>query len=144
PPSRFRQRFECIHPGTVDLSSQSVFFHTALHSGLVTKSQLEEAVAELRAAADSRSPGSEELTQQKLAAREIANWLVEKNIVTQYQADQLCSGRTKFRLGPYIVTDYIAQGGMGQVFKAVHPMMGREVALKVLPMGKATPDAIAS
>jgi eukaryotic-like serine/threonine-protein kinase len=32
---------------------------------------------------------------------------------------------------------------MGQVFKGIHEMMGREVAIKVLPLSKATPEAIA-
>jgi serine/threonine protein kinase len=69
--------------------------------------------------------------------------LVEMGVLTAYQADQLKSGRRKLSLGPYIVTDWIAQGGMGQVFKAVHEMMGREVAIKVLPLSKSTPEAIA-
>jgi serine/threonine protein kinase len=44
-------------------------------------------------------------------------------------------------VGPYIVTDFIGQGGMGQVFKGVHQLMGRECAIKVLPLNKSTPDA---
>ncbi|MCP4817092.1 MAG: serine/threonine protein kinase, partial [Planctomycetaceae bacterium] len=54
----------------------------------------------------------------------------------------LVTGRTKFNLGPYIITDWIGQGGMGQVFKAVHEVMGRESAVKVLPLTKSTPYAI--
>src|SRR5438874_6607171 len=65
-------------------------------------------------------------------------------ILTQYQAKQIQAGRTKFELGPYIVTDSLGQGGMGQVFKGVHRVMGRECAIKVLPLHKATPDAIAN
>jgi len=63
-------------------------------------------------------------------------------ILTPYQAAQIKAGRTKFELGPYIVTDSLGQGGMGQVFKGVHRVMGRECAIKVLPLHKATPDAI--
>ena len=59
-----------------------------------------------------------------------------------HQADQLLTGRTKLSLGPYIITDWIGQGGMGQVFKAVHEMLGRESAIKVLPLHKTTPEAI--
>src|SRR6185295_5577554 len=44
--------------------------------------------------------------------------------------------------GPYIITDYIGQGGMGQVWKGEHAMMGRESAIKVLPKNKSTPEAI--
>ena len=117
------------------MSSSSVFFNTALMSGLVSEPQLKEVMEELRAGVESG---------KKLESKEIAAKLVDMGLVTAYQADQMRSGRTKFRLGPYIVTDFIAQGGMGQVFKAVHEMMGREVALKVLPLNKATPDAVAS
>jgi len=116
------------------MSSSTVFVNTALVSGLVTEPQIREAMDEVRAAAEGKA----------IESKQIAAKLVEKKLVTPYQAEQLRSGRTKFRLGPYIVTDFIAQGGMGQVYKAVHEMMGREVALKVLPLSKATPDAIAS
>ena len=69
--------------------------------------------------------------------------LIEQGAVTEYQAAQMSNGRATFKLGPYIITDFIAQGGMGQVFKAVHGVMGRECAIKVVPTSKATPDAIA-
>ena len=64
--------------------------------------------------------------------------------LNRWQAEQLKAGRTKFKLGPYQVIDSIGQGGMGQVFKAEHTMMGRVVAIKVLPRHKSTPEAIAS
>jgi serine/threonine protein kinase len=74
----------------------------------------------------------------------VSNLLVRTRIISEYQAEQLKEGRTKFTLGPYIITDWIGQGGMGQVFKARHEMMGREVAIKVLPQEKSSTDAIAS
>lgn len=74
----------------------------------------------------------------------IAAQLVEQGVISEYQADQLNAGRTKLDLGPYIITDWIGQGGMGQVFKAVHKMMGRECAVKVLPLNKATDESIAN
>ena len=77
------------------------------------------------------------VSDEALAAK-----LVELDVLTSYQADQLKEGRTKLNLGPYIITDWIGQGGMGQVFKAVHEMMGRESAVKVLPLNKSTPQAI--
>jgi hypothetical protein len=39
------------------------------------------------------------------------------------------------QLGPYVLKQRIGAGGMGQVFVAVEPGLGREVALKVLPSG---------
>ena len=74
--------------------------------------------------------------------KELAAMLVKLEYLTSYQSDQLLSGRTKLNLGPYIITDWIGQGGMGQVFKAVHEMLGRESAVKVLPLHKTTPEAI--
>lgn len=105
---------------------------SAVQSGLVSEEQLKQAESHLG--------------RNSVAADDalIAAQLVADGVVTDYQAEQLKSGRTKFTLGPYIITDWLGQGGMGQVFKARHEMMGREVAIKVLPQDKSTPDAIAS
>lgn len=70
--------------------------------------------------------------------------LVKSGVITQYQAQQLKAGRTKLNLGPYLITEFIGQGGMGQVFKAVHNVMGRQCAVKVLPLSKATEESRAS
>ena len=74
----------------------------------------------------------------------LAEQMVELGYLTSYQATQLKLGRTKITLGPYVVKDWIGQGGMGQVFKAEHSVMGRECAVKVLAAAKATPSAIRS
>ncbi len=68
--------------------------------------------------------------------------LIEQGALTEYQADKLAEGLTKFTLGPYVITDWIGQGGMGQVFKSVHRVMGRECAIKVLPLSRMTTETI--
>src|SRR3989441_2741033 len=37
------------------------------------------------------------------------------------------------RLGPYEIVGMIGAGGMGEVYRARDPRLGREVAIKVLP-----------
>jgi serine/threonine protein kinase len=120
-------------------ATRSMFRNSALLSGLVTQEQLDQAVAWLAAGAGVPPAPLVELDEDALAAR-----LVEMGVLTSYQVEKIREGRTKFNLGPYIVTDFIGQGGMGQVFKGVHQVMGRECAIKVLPMSKATPDAISN
>lgn len=118
-------------------SKRSLFRETALISGLVSKDQLDRATAALQTRPDELPTPLEQVSDAELAAR-----LVEMEVITQYQADQLRAGRTKLNLGPYTITDWIGQGGMGQVFKAVHTVMGRQCAIKVLPLNKSTPEAI--
>ena len=118
--------------------TRSIFRNAALLSGLVTQAQLDVAEKELREAS------SETLDSVESSDEDLANKLVETSVITRYQADQMLTGRNKLNLGPYLVTDFIGQGGMGQVFKAVHNVMGRESAVKILPVHKSTPEAIAN
>jgi serine/threonine protein kinase len=118
---------------------RSLLEDSALLSGLVTPEQLSEAISAVARVTEGPSGPTVTVSEDRLAQQ-----LVKMGLVTAYQTEQLRSGRTKLTLGPYLVTDWIAQGGMGQVFKAVHQMMGREVAIKVLPYGRSTPQAIAN
>lgn len=121
------------------MPSRPDFRNTALLSGLVSKLQLEEAECALReqSEGDGDSPAALLAADDQLAAK-----LVDLGVITPYQSAQLQAGRTKLNLGPYQVVDYIDKGGMGQVYKAEHEVMGRVVAVKVLPLDKATPEAI--
>ena len=110
----------------------NLFRRSAILSGLVTKEQFQQAQAALEQKA--KLAGDEPAS---FVERNLISYLVEQELVSQYQADQLITGRSKFNLGKYIITDFIGQGGMGQVFKAVHEVMGRESAVKVLPLAKA-------
>ncbi len=118
-------------------SKRSVFRNCALLSRLVSKEQIEEAVAAICS-----TEGGPPTPVVEVSDNDLAAMLIDMEVLTTYQADQLKAGRTKLTLGPYIITDWIGQGGMGQVFKAVHEMMGRECAVKVLPLSKSTPEAV--
>jgi serine/threonine protein kinase/WD40 repeat protein len=65
--------------------------------------------------------------------------------ITQFQAQTLYAGRGEtLLLGDYVLLEPIGAGGMGQVFKARHRRMKREVALKILPPAvQQSPDFIA-
>ena len=48
------------------------------------------------------------------------------------------------KLGPYEILHPIGAGGMGEVFRARDPRLGRDVAIKVLPAAMAhDPDRLA-
>jgi serine/threonine protein kinase len=112
----------------------SRFRETVLASRLVETDQLEAAEAEARIA------GRDPETAPADWDGAVADSLVARGLLTKFQARELLAGRTRFRLGHYTVLDEIGRGGMGQVFRAEHAMMGREVALKVLPRAKSTPE----
>jgi serine/threonine protein kinase len=115
---------------------QPRFRETALASGLVDESQL--AAAEAAVALGSGRPEPEAWDKT------VADRLVRDKTLTKFQARELLAGRRRFRLGQYTVLDELARGGMGQVFRAEHAMMGREVAVKVLPRAKSTPESEAA
>ena len=129
--------WECGVPQTVNDREPSLLEQCGLASGLLVEEQIEAARAGPAPAA--RSPWR----RRPVTDQELADRLVEMELLNPWQAKQLLDGRTKFTLGPYLTVDLLGQGGMGQVFKARHAETGQIVAVKVLPLDKSTPEAIA-
>ena len=113
--------------------TKNVLQQAALATSLLTQEELDEAIS-LLAQEGVADPSDEQLATKLVAMGRLNRW----------QAEQLRLGHRKFNLGDYHLIDSIGQGGMGQVFKAEHAMMGRIVAVKVLPRSKSTPEAVAS
>jgi eukaryotic-like serine/threonine-protein kinase len=115
------------------------FEQCAIASGLLSAQQIDQARAGIRwSEKDDPDPGAPPTNRQ------LADRLIETGLLNAWQAQQLLEGRTKFNLGPYLMVDGIGMGGTGQVFKARHGKIGRVVAVKVLPLEKSTPEAIAN
>lgn len=93
------------------------FLHKLAKSRLLTAERLASATRE------SRTCNS---------ASEIAEILVDRAILTRWQADHLLAGKSGFFLGKYKLLELIGRGAMGVVFKAEQPGMRRVVALKVM------------
>jgi serine/threonine protein kinase len=71
---------------------------------------------------------------------QLADELIRQGYLNRWQAEQLLEGRTKFSLGEYQIVDAIGQGGYGYVFLGRKPSGQQYVAIKVLPISKATPE----
>ncbi len=72
------------------------------------------------------------------SVEELASELIQQNKLTQYQINQIISGKgSGLVLGNYLILDKIGEGGMGQVYLARHRRMKRRVALKTLPKDKS-------
>ena len=103
---------------TQNTIDRETFLARLKESGLLTLEQFQQVYA---AAA------------QSVKGKPLARALVERGLLTAFQAELILRGRTDgFHLGQYRILDQIGRGGMGRVFKAEHMTMNRVVALKVL------------
>jgi serine/threonine-protein kinase len=103
--------------------SVDTFLDLLRQSGLLVDSQMLALMAEF--SVEGAKPEN---------ARALADELVQRTILTEWQADNLLQGKHKgFRLGPYRILGPLGKGGMSQVYLAEHMMMRRRCAIKVLP-----------
>lgn len=71
---------------------------------------------------------------QQDGAHKLAEELIRRNVLTQWQADMLLQGKHRgFRLGVHRILRPLGHGGMSKVFLAEHEVMRRRCAIKVLP-----------
>jgi serine/threonine protein kinase len=96
------------------------FLKTVMRSGLLTKPELEGALATVPAA-------------QLQDAQALADHLVALGKLTSFQATKLLQGASVgLKLGPYHILTPIGKGGMGMVYLGVDTRTSQHVAVKVL------------
>jgi serine/threonine protein kinase len=73
----------------------------------------------------------------------LARRLIGGGAVTEFQARYLVHGRASDLLvGRYVIVDRIGRGSMGRVYRARQPILGRDVALKMIDARQVRDDRV--
>jgi serine/threonine protein kinase len=104
--------------------NEDLFEKLVVERKLVSKKQLDQCVELVK---KTKKIGLEATLEEILVKQGI---LSEAQVHEIKEIGQLAEGGTLF--GPYVLGRLIGEGGMGKVFEAVHEIMGRSVAIKVI------------
>ena len=104
------------------------FIDLVKRSQLIEEEQLDRFLAKLRSKSNGVLPESQD---------EIAQALVDAELLTEWQAEKLLSGKHRgFILGKYKLLRMLGKGGMSSVYLAEHILMRARRAIKVLPKNR--------
>jgi serine/threonine protein kinase len=116
---------------------------TATPKGPVSPGRFIEALRRSQLVEENQLDAILEILDQSKTSH-LAQQLVQRNFITQFQAKALMRGKWKgLVIGGYVVMESLGEGGMGKVFKAKHRTMGRIICLKVLNrQGRKSPEIV--
>src|SRR5438874_1633574 len=107
---------------STDLGACEWFVWDLRRSNLIDRGQLDQLVGEFLQTNPRADPPA------------LAEFLVGRGILSQFQADRLLQGKTQgFVLGPFTLMDALGAGSMGTVYKAQSKNDTTWFAVKVLP-----------
>jgi serine/threonine protein kinase len=107
---------------TTELGACEWFVWDLRRSNLLDRGQLDQIIGEFL----QKNPRAEPPA--------LAEFLVQKKILTEFQSERLLQGKTQgFVLGPFTLMDAIGTGSMGTVYKAQSKTDQKWYAVKVLP-----------
>src|SRR3954464_8213604 len=108
---------------TSELGACEWFVWDLRRSNLLDRGQLDQIVGEFL----QKNPRAEPPA--------LAEYLTDKKILTNFQAERLLQGKTQgFVLGPFTLMDALGSGSMGTVYKAHNKTDNGWYAVKVLPL----------